>query len=92
MKMTVKQEVAIVITKYDDEPFITGNVVTDDDYWTVLDRVDVEVEFDMPSNVEIRERRIDALKAEANKFTADAQVKVEHINDEIQKLYALESA
>jgi len=92
MKMKIKQPVAIVVTKYDDEPFITGNVVTDDDYWTVLDRVEVEVEFDMPSNAEIRDKKIDALKAEANKITADAQVKVEHINDEIQKLYALESA
>jgi len=59
------------------------------DYET-LGAVEVEADFDMPSDIEIRDLKIASLKKERTKIEADNQVKIDRINDEIQSLMALE--
>ena len=61
------------------------------DMYTILGTVEVEVEFDMPSGIEIRDMKIDNLKKRITKTKADAQVEVEGLENEIQVLMALEA-
>jgi len=60
------------------------------DVYTILGTVEVEVEFDMPSKIAIRDKKIDNIKKRITKTKADAQVEVEGLESEIQVLMALE--
>jgi len=51
--------------------------------------VEVEFEFEVPSDIEIRNAQISAIEKVITKTQADAQVKVEGLLDEIQKLMAI---
>jgi len=89
--MKIKQKVALVTSKYDRSPSLISYVPrNDDDFYTVLATKEIEVEFDMPSDIEIRDKKIASLKAQRTKIEADNQVKVEQINEAIQSLMALE--
>ena len=89
--MIIQQEVALVTTKYNPEPYMVGRVPNNDDgYYTILSTKVVEVDFDMPSDIEIRDKKIASLKAQRTKIQADAQVKSEQINEAIQSLMALD--
>ena len=87
--MIIKQEVSLAITKYNNEPSIISHV-PDDDYFTVLATKEIEVEFDMPTDIEIRDMKIAKLKKQRKNLQADTQVQVEQINVAIQSLMALE--
>jgi len=87
----IKQKVYIATTKYNYKPCILSFVPSNDDgYYTILATKEIEVEFDMPSDIEIRDKKIATLKAQRTKIQSDAQVQVEHINEAIQSLMALE--
>ena len=88
--MMSPQEVSVVTAKYNSEPTIVSHVLANDDYFTVLATKEIEVEFDMPTDIEIRDKKIADLKAQRTKIEADNQVKVEQINEAIQSLMALE--
>jgi len=91
--MIIKQKVALVTSKYDRTPSLISYVPrNDDDFYTVLATKKIEVEFDMPSDIEIRDKKIANLKAQRTKIEADAQLQVEQIDEAIQSLMALEAA
>jgi len=90
-KHIIKQEVAIVTTKYDPKPCIMGYIPNDNDsHYTILAVKEIEVEFDMPLEVEVRDSKIAALKMEREEIIADSQLEVERIDSDIQSLMALE--
>jgi len=88
--MKIKQKMVVAIPKYNDDPTILPGTIVSDDFWTVLGKVEVEVDFDMPSQKEINGNKIAALRDKLKKERADFQVKKERIEDEIQSLMALE--
>jgi len=91
--MIIKQEVAIVTTKYDPEPCIMGCIPgNNDSYYTILAVKEIEVEFDMPPDVETRDKKIAILENARTRVIAKSQLKVEKIDDEIQSLMALEAS
>ncbi len=49
-----------------------------------------EIPFTEPTNIELVQLEIDALKAEQNKILADAQVKSSLLEDQIQMLLCIE--
>jgi len=61
-----------------------------DDYFTYLGTVDIEGDFNMPSEKEIKRRKIDSLTTKMKEVRANAQLKVEVLEEKIQKLMALE--
>ena len=90
--MIINQEVAIVVTKYDLEPCIVGYIPNNsDDFYTVLAVKEIEIEFDMPSEIELRDKKVTALKNARTKVIADSQLEVERIDSEVQSLMALEA-
>jgi len=90
--MIIKQEVAIVTSKYDPEPCVLGCIPNDENsYYTILAIKEIEVEFDTPSEIEIRDMKVAKLKKERTKVIADSQLEVERIDSDIQSLMALEA-
>jgi len=89
--MIIKQEVALVVSEYIDQPYMLSHVPDNDDgYYTILATKKIEVDFDMPSDIETRDKKIAVLKAQRTKIQADAQVKSVQIDESIQSLMALE--
>jgi len=90
--MIIKDTILIVTSKYTDTPFLLAHEpAADDDYYNILERQEIEIEFDMPSDIELRNMKIDKLKAKKVRVQADAEISVEKINTEIQSLMALEA-
>ena len=89
--MIIKQEVALVTSKYNSKPSLISCVPSSDDhFYTVLATKEIEIDFDMPTDLEIRDIKIADLKKTRTQIEADTQIEVERINDEIQSLMALE--
>jgi len=90
LKMKVKQKLFIHIGGHKE---LSVDVIDKTKYdWcddVCVGSVDVEFEFEMPSDIEIRDSKIATIKAAITKTQADAQVKVEGLLDEIQKLMAI---
>jgi len=89
--MIIKQKIYVI-----DSPF-SGVHLSDTEMLSVtgyvkLGEVDIEVDFDMPTGLEIRDMKIATLKEQRTKIEADTQVQVEQIDEAIQSLMALESA
>jgi len=61
-----------------------------DKYYTYLGTVEMEGEFDMPSEATIKQKKIGVLRAEIEHTRAKAQLEVERLEEKIQKLMALE--
>lgn len=55
-----------------------------------LGEVTVEVNFDMPSDIEIRDMSADAINYQIEKVKADTEVTLERLRGEISKLMAIE--
>ena len=57
----------------------------------MLGNVEVYVDFDMPSDVDIRDTKIAKFREDITKHKADCQMIVDNIEDRIQQLMALEA-
>jgi len=89
--MIIQQEVSLVTSKYNSEPSMISHVPNNDDgFYTIIATKKIEVEFDIPTDIEIRDMKIASLKKTRTKIEADNQIKVEQINEAIQSLMALE--
>ena len=55
-----------------------------------LGEVEVTYEIEMPSKVEIRDKKVDAINDEITKVKADAEITVERLMGDIQRLMAIE--
>ena len=87
--MIIKQKLHVIESPYSG--IHLSDVEMDDvSGYVSLGNVDIEVDFDMPNDLEIRDMKIAGLKAQRTTIEADAQVKVEQINGAIQSLMALE--
>lgn len=65
---------------------------SDDKWWgPVVHTKDVEFEFDAPSESDVRNGMIRALKVERQSVLADAQIKVNKLDQKISKLLAIEA-
>ena len=87
--MIIKQKMWVIESPYSGI-YLAGSDMADVTGYANLGTVEVKVEFDMPSDIEIRDKKIASLKAQRTKIEADNQVKVEQINEAIQSLMALE--
>ena len=56
----------------------------------VLCEVEVEVDFNMPSDIQIRDKRIASIKNEIEQVRASAEITTERLLGDIQRLMALE--
>jgi len=86
--MKIKQKMYIV-KWFDREPAMQSYATKDEKYCVALGEVEVEAEFDMPSDIEIRDIKVASLKSESEKVKADAQVRLEKIEEDIQSLMAI---
>ena len=90
--MIIKQELTMVTTECCPEPFMLSCMPDNSDgYYTILGTKVIEFEFDMPPDVEIRDKKIANLKKARTKAVADFQSEVDGIDDEIKSLMALEA-
>jgi len=87
--MIIKQKMWVIESPYSGI-YLSGSDMADVKGYANLGSVEVKVDFDMPSDIEIRDIKIADLKAQRTKIEADAQVRVGQIQDEIQSLMALE--
>jgi len=86
--MKIKQRMHVV-KWFSDEPSLQGHKSSTPSC-VELGEIDIEFDFDMPSDLEIRDKKIAALKSGIKKERADSDMRVEYMEHEIQKLYALE--
>jgi len=61
-----------------------------DKFFTCLGTVEMEGEFDLPSEADVRRNRIDSLRAEISKTRAKAQRQAEELKEELRHLLELE--
>ena len=91
--MIIKEKIAVVTSKHLPDPFLMCGVpVNEDGYFTILDTQDIEIEFDMPSEIELRGKKIANLENARTKTVADCQLEIERIDSDIQSLMALEAS
>jgi len=85
--MLIKQKLYVVENlNCDGKPGLSWCQLTGS---TTLGEVEVEVDFDMPSDIEVRDLKVSSLQSDLRKVRADSLVKVQRIEDAIQRLMAI---
>lgn len=88
--MKIKETMYVHKAKYRTEPVIQLTDMSEYGY-VLLGTVDIEFEFEMPSEAEQVKKEIEMLTAEKNRILAEAHMKTQNIQDQINSLLCLEN-
>lgn len=91
--MKIKTTLYVLMSKYNEKPYLCTADLSNGEYGddTLLDTTEVEVDFEMPSNIEIRDMKIAGINKQINGVKADTEITLERLLGEIQMLMAIES-